>query len=101
MCPSTAPSRSQTTTLKPVSQKERLMFTKIKNWINAEVTSVETILAGWTKVIKDLENHAAAQMEAAWNHRQVSEIATQAEAAAKAEAAKAVAAADKLKAVVA
>lgn len=34
----------------------------LKAWLTQTETSVETILAGWTKTIKDLEDHAEAKL---------------------------------------
>jgi hypothetical protein len=66
------------------------MFSKIKALITTEVTSIETILSGYFKVVQDLEQHAIdkfveAEVHAknALGYQQLSEGALKAEQVAK------------------
>ncbi|SHH47985.1 hypothetical protein [Bradyrhizobium erythrophlei] len=69
------------------------------NWIKNTEATVETILSGWTKTIKDLEAHAEAKAAEAIENNALVTFYEEATNLAKAEVAKAKDVAAKIKAL--
>ena len=83
------------------------MFSKVKAWFTAEVTSIETILSGFYTTVAKLEQHAVEKFAEAKEHAEsalrlswMASAAEANEAVAKADAQTAAEVAEKIKGLV-